>query len=293
MKRFAALLAVCAALHAAPAQAGSVSGRLLDPAGKPVAGARVQWVSYRTDDELTLDMSAGVEPRVLGEASTAADGSFRVALDKANVAVGLRVFPPGSPSLRFRGPFDSTEDVSLEDLYASRGVRLSGRVVDEEGKPVSGARVRAAGTEILSDQESMVLSEVKTAADGTFSMVDAPGGIRSIVARAPGFVQASIFQMDPKPDLNVTLKRGARSGAWSSIQAGSRPRGPSWSPKARAWSRTAKGRSASPASSPACGASRLSGRTTSPPGGTTSGSVAARKSTLRCGLPAPRRLRGR
>lgn len=208
MKRLAGLLALCVVFHAAPAQAGSVSGRLLDSGGKPVAGARVQWVSYRTDDELTLDMSAGVEPRGLGEVATAADGSFRVALEKSNVAVGLRVFPPGAPSLRFRGPFDSTEDVSLEDLHASPGVRLSGRVVDEEGKPVSGARVRAAGTEILSDQESMVLSEVKTAADGTFSMEDAPGGIRSILARAPGFVQASIFQLEPKADVNVTLKRG-------------------------------------------------------------------------------------
>ncbi len=208
MKRFAGLVAVCLAVCGARAEGGSVSGRLLDAAGKPLARARVTWVAYRTDDQAILDMSSAAEPPALGEAATGPDGSFRIALDKPDVAVALRISPPGSPSLRFRGPFDSTEDVSLDDVHASAGVRLSGRVVDDEGKPVAGARVRAASTEMFSEQDSSALSEAKTGADGSFAMDDAPSGTRTVVARASGFVQASLFQVDPKPDVKLTLKRG-------------------------------------------------------------------------------------
>ncbi|MCA1579853.1 MAG: carboxypeptidase regulatory-like domain-containing protein [Acidobacteria bacterium] len=208
MKRLVALLAACAALGAAPARAGSVSGRLLDASGKPAPGARVQWVAYRTEDQAIVEMSAASEPAALGETKTGPDGAFRVAVDKPDLVIGLRVFPPGSPSVRFRGPFDSTEDVSLEDIHALAGARLTGRIVDDEGKPVAGARVRAAGTEIFSDQDSSTLSEAKTGADGTFAMEAAPAGARTIVARAPGLVQVSLFQMDPKPDVKLTLKQG-------------------------------------------------------------------------------------
>ncbi|MEP6768468.1 MAG: carboxypeptidase regulatory-like domain-containing protein [Acidobacteriota bacterium] len=208
MKRLAGLIAVCLAVFAARAEGGSVSGRLLDASGKPLAGARVAWVAYRTDDQAVLDMSAAGEPLAVGEAATGQDGAFRITLDKPDVAVALRIFPPGSPSLRFRGPFDSTEDVSLDDVHASAGVRLSGRVVDDEGEPVAGARVRAAGADIFSEQDSTALSETKTGADGSFSMDDAPAGTRTVVARASGFVQASLFQVDSKSDVKLTLKRG-------------------------------------------------------------------------------------
>ncbi|MEO8191282.1 MAG: carboxypeptidase regulatory-like domain-containing protein [Acidobacteriota bacterium] len=208
MKRLFALLALCLAIDAAPAQAGSVSGRVLDPAGKPLAGARVQWVGYRTDDQAIVDSSSATEPPALGEIRTGADGAFRVPLDKPDVSVALRILPAGSPALRFAGPFDSTEDVSLDVVHTAAGVRLSGRVVDDEGKPVAGARVRASGTDFFSEQDAVTLSETKTGPNGVFVMEDAPDGFSTIAAGAPGFVRASLVQMDPKADVKLTLKRG-------------------------------------------------------------------------------------
>ena len=48
--RLRATFGVLAALSVAwPALAGSVAGRVLDAAGKPVAGAAVKWIACRTD----------------------------------------------------------------------------------------------------------------------------------------------------------------------------------------------------------------------------------------------------
>src|SRR5436190_12768927 len=58
--RLRTTLVALAALSAAwPALAGSVSGRVLDAAGKPVAGAAVKWFAYRTDDQVRLDQTSG------------------------------------------------------------------------------------------------------------------------------------------------------------------------------------------------------------------------------------------
>ncbi|HXM75776.1 MAG TPA: carboxypeptidase-like regulatory domain-containing protein, partial [Thermoanaerobaculia bacterium] len=82
-RRLSTVLGACVAIAfgcAAPALAGSVSGRVVDPSGKPVAGARVAWVAYQTDDQTILNATRGVEPAVLGETATGADGAFRVVL---------------------------------------------------------------------------------------------------------------------------------------------------------------------------------------------------------------------
>ena len=53
-------------------------------------------------------------------------------LDKPGTSVSLRISPPGSPGIRFGGPFDSSEEVALFDVHAMAGEKLSGRVVDDE-----------------------------------------------------------------------------------------------------------------------------------------------------------------
>src|SRR5713101_4861505 len=55
---------------AAPARAGSVSGRVLDSTGHPVVGARVLWLTYRDEDQLMLDRTLGKDPAPLGQMAT-------------------------------------------------------------------------------------------------------------------------------------------------------------------------------------------------------------------------------
>ena len=107
--RWSAFLPALLFLLAAPAWAGSVTGRVLDANGKPVPGAKVQWTAYRSDDEALLDLTDGKDPAVLGETSADAEGRFRVPLDKPGVSVALARLSGGTPvgalrgSLRLRG----------------------------------------------------------------------------------------------------------------------------------------------------------------------------------------------
>jgi len=209
--RLRAILAALVVLFAAwPALAGSVSGRVLDAAGKPVAGAAGKWFAYRTDDQVLLDQTSGTEPAPLGETKTGEDGRFRVALsaDKSGASFALRITPGGAPSLRLAGPYEASEDSSLDDLHVSAAEPLTGRVVDDQGKPVGGATVIAIATDPFSDVDAQSLSEAKSGVDGSFSIPNAPGAPRGILVRAPGYVPANQFQLEPRLDQRVTVKRG-------------------------------------------------------------------------------------
>jgi protocatechuate 3,4-dioxygenase beta subunit len=192
----------------ASARAGSISGRVLDPGGNAVAGARVQWLAYRDEDQTRLDETRGTDAAPLGEMKTDAEGRFRVMLAEPGLSVALRVLPEGLPSARFSGPFDSGEDTDLFDVQIPAAARAAGRVFDESGAPISGARVLAVGSEAPLETEARFLSEARTGADGSFSMTGAPAGPRALVAAAPGFVRSQRVQIDPKGDERIVLKRG-------------------------------------------------------------------------------------
>lgn len=206
--RLSALAVSLLLLCASEARAGSITGRVLDSSGKPAAGAKVQWTAYRSDDEILLDLTAGTDPAILGETATDAEGRFRAALDKPGVSVALRVLPAGLPSVRFSGPFDSSEENSLFDIQVPSPSGTSGRVVDETGKPVAGARILVAASESGFDGDSRYIGESRTGADGTFAVPDAPEGTRAVLVRAPGFVPVTRVQIEARSDEKISLQRG-------------------------------------------------------------------------------------
>ncbi|HSB37109.1 MAG TPA: carboxypeptidase regulatory-like domain-containing protein, partial [Thermoanaerobaculia bacterium] len=85
---------------------------------------------------------------------------------------------------------------------------MSGRVVDEAGKPVAAARVLVVSTEGVLDPDQRSLGEARTGADGSFTVPDAPEGARIVVVRAPDFVPANRIQLEPKPEERISLQRG-------------------------------------------------------------------------------------
>ncbi len=206
--RWSALAPALLFFLAAGARGGSISGRVLDSSGKPITGARVQWTAYRSDDEALLDETAGKDPAVLGEAASDADGRFRVILDKPGVSVALRIVAPGRPSARFPGPFDSSEENSLFDVQIQSAQPMSGRVVDEAGKPVAGAKVLVVSTDGVLDGDRRSLGEARTGPDGAFSVPDAPEGARAVVVRTANFVPATRVQLEPRAEERITLQRG-------------------------------------------------------------------------------------
>jgi protocatechuate 3,4-dioxygenase beta subunit len=211
MKRilFSCLAALAAQLClAAPARAGSVSGRVLDSAGQPVVGAKVLLLTYRDEDQLLLDRTIGKDPVPLGQTATDASGQFRMALEKPGQSVAIRILPAGLPSARFAGPFESSDDTDLADVQIPPSAPLSGRVVDESGKPVAGARVLVIGSDSLAENEARVLVETRTQADGSFSAPEASDGTRVLYVQAAGFVPLTHIQIERKPEERVILRTG-------------------------------------------------------------------------------------
>jgi protocatechuate 3,4-dioxygenase beta subunit len=168
----------------------------------------VQWIAHRDEEQTLVDETRGADPTVLGEVKTDAEGRFRVTLDKPEVSAALRILAAGFPSVHIGGPFDSTEDVALDDIPMPVSARVSGRIIDEAGNPVSGARVVVSGSELFVSSEMLIASETHTGADGSFSMIDAPAGGRSLVVRAPGYVRASRIQINPRAEERIVLARG-------------------------------------------------------------------------------------
>jgi large repetitive protein len=188
--------------------AATVSGRILDSSGAPVSGARVVAETYRTSEEILVDETKGTTPSPQGEMTTDAAGRFQVKLEKPGVEVSLRVMPGGLPGALVSGPFDSSEDVALDDIELPATERVSGRVIDEAGKGVAGARIRATRNFPFEEDDVLVYSDATSGADGSYSIANAAAGGGSLAVRAAGFAPSTQQFVQRRTVVNVTLKRG-------------------------------------------------------------------------------------
>src|SRR5439155_3399011 len=193
---------------ATAAGAAKMSGRVLDSGGSPVRGAKVVWEAYRTDEETLVDETKGSTPAPLGETATDSEGRFRVVLDKPGVGTAIRVLPGALAGALLPGPYDSSEDVEVEDVELPAAEKVSGLVTDEAGKPVSGAKVRVRSGSLFEEEDVVRYAEGTTAADGAFSIGNAPGRSGSLSVRAPGYAPFSQFSMQRTGVEKVTLKSG-------------------------------------------------------------------------------------
>jgi RNA polymerase sigma factor (sigma-70 family) len=176
---------VAPAKEAAPARAAAqenkeqlVSGRVLDPDGKPAAGANVYYLRSLAPGEY-MRVRFADRPRPKPEAVTDQDGrfSFPARADKGQ----LFVTAPGY------GPAWVLKPGRLDDnplRLARDDVTISGRVLDLQGQPVAGATIRVRALKApLDGTLDKWLGAVKTGRDGMsaenshlgrFSHVDLP-----------------------------------------------------------------------------------------------------------------------
>jgi hypothetical protein len=168
----------------AAARGAAVTGRVLDSSGAPVAGAKVVWEPFRSYEEALLDETLGAEPVPIGEAVTDAEGRFRVTLDKAGQEVSFRILPGTLPGALLGGPYDASEDAAFGDVELSAAERVSGRVADDSGKPVVGAKVRAYGGLPFEEEDVTLYAEAVSGADGSFTIPNAPASAGRVTARA-------------------------------------------------------------------------------------------------------------
>lgn len=176
-----------------------VEGRVRDPRGAPADGAEVGIEMDRVEHGLHYP---GAERRVT---LTDADGWYR-----------LEGLPPGSGRLGAKkGPARTEQEVELSalsrrfDLVLEEVPGVAGRVVDDTGRPVSGAQVSARPLDFRTSWKS-----VATGDDGEFHLPLDPG-VYQLGAAKPGWVDAQwerLLQVErgTVDGVELRLRRGAR-----------------------------------------------------------------------------------
>jgi uncharacterized GH25 family protein len=158
-------------------RAGSIIGRVLDLTGRPVAGARV-WTGNR-DDVTTQDR-------------TGPDGRFRLGpmSDERPAAVWVESDELGLAREHFEEVrIFSGRDTDLSDVTLVPGVRLIGRFVDKEGRPVAGAEATISSWHLLLGHTITANGPkwINRGDDqGRFRSPALPAGKVEFTARAPG-----------------------------------------------------------------------------------------------------------
>jgi RNA polymerase sigma factor (sigma-70 family) len=123
----------------------SVSGRVLDPDGKPLAGAEVFLTRLYYDERYPEDPLAVVKSDEGGGFTLTykkSDRRFKIAAERPEMwrHVTVSAFVPGvGPDWEYLATWP--EGKALE-LRVVRDVPLTGRLLDLEGRPVAGVRVR-------------------------------------------------------------------------------------------------------------------------------------------------------
>jgi protocatechuate 3,4-dioxygenase beta subunit len=184
-------------------KAVKITGRVLDPDGKPIAGATVAPALSGTGNSITGDTRFSVETRPDGQFAmtlpasggrqynlVAHDGKFQQWRHWAN-----GVLPP------FRTK--PGEEIRGVELKLTRPATVRGRVTDLSGQPMANRQVRAAAADLLENR--YYDPTVLTAADGTFEL--------KFIRPGEQHIQVYPFWLDPNQapagtSHTLTLKPG-------------------------------------------------------------------------------------
>jgi RNA polymerase sigma factor (sigma-70 family) len=170
----------------------SLRGRVRDPAGKPVSGARVQvWVRRPVPSQflstprlVAFDGDVVVRTDAQGRFETPRelepDGEYRVIVEADGA--------PPEPSGWL--PVGGERPLAFPELTVRRARTVAGRVLDRRGQPVAGARVLQVG-----DRKRVTTT---TDGEGRFTLPSVPDGA------APLFVEKAGFRFHGQADATVT-----------------------------------------------------------------------------------------
>jgi protocatechuate 3,4-dioxygenase beta subunit len=181
----------------------TVTGRVLDPDGKPVVGATVDPARTGSGNSLTGDTRFSVR--------TGEGGKFTATLPASGAAEYNLVAHDGKysqwrnwangvlPPIRTK-PGDALQDV---EIRLTRPATVRGRVLDTEGRPIANREVRASAADRLENR--YYDPTVKTKSDGTYEL--------KFVRPGEHFIQVAPFWLDAEQAPNgtsntLTLKQG-------------------------------------------------------------------------------------
>jgi hypothetical protein len=193
------LIVVWLILSPHPGQAAAIKGRVVDSAGRPVAGAEVRfWRKIKAPDG-----SKRNEPITFNGLETLnTDGVGRFAApDVFDTAIPVRMVAQAKGMLAGRSGwvFPEKNITDMEDLVLRRLRSVSGEVVDRLGISVPGATVFNSG-----DGHARV--ETKTNEQGRFTLEGVPEGMVFLFAEKQGYRFSGIVCRGDN-DQRITLTR--------------------------------------------------------------------------------------
>ncbi len=164
-------------------------GKVVSAGGKPVAGAKVVAQTGADRDSLLLAEQSGQEGKIESETVTDAEGRFRLT-SLPKTAFSIEVTASGH-SRTVVADFQAGEAGEIGVIRLVAASPLSGKVLDEVGKPVAGATIEVSRLGQLRDIGQPMV-KVKSDLAGEFNALDAPIGATHVVARASGFLTFTI-----------------------------------------------------------------------------------------------------
>ncbi len=190
-----------------------LAGRVVGGNGRGVPGAEIFPLDRPPVAHQNERAVRGLKPA----ATTALDGVFALEDLAGGTPVHLLVRAPGYLTAVVRAVRPPTA-APLKIRLESEEV-LRGRVVDEAGEPVAGARLDLRWQDHLEEEPERrigtpLLRMTRSEADGRFELREIPEGSVSLGAAAPGFVALAGMEIElPRPadagELRLVLDRGA------------------------------------------------------------------------------------
>jgi RNA polymerase sigma factor (sigma-70 family) len=199
-----------------------ISGRVVDEAGQPVAGATVEARGNSIPVPLGKQASPQIQNFAQEWAVTGADGRWQInRFGRSTVAnIFLRATHPDfiedTSEVRYAGTTSEKQLLDGTFVYKlDRGIAIYGTIVDANGLPVSGARVDLEG-------EGRTRSTTNQS-DGTFSIDGCEAGSSLLTVSASGFATSTLkveitrhqepFRIEVKPGTILRLRIVDTNGA--------------------------------------------------------------------------------
>jgi len=195
-------LAFCLFLSASPVLAGELTGRLVLN-DRPASGITVSAVPYETTLEGDRrEARRGPQPEAVAKAVTNAKGEWRLVFEvppgQMGKIVGLSYAGAGIAQGAISGRWDTTDSEDVGETSLRKGVSLSGRVVDSEGRPVADAEV----------VHPSGLDAVRTNAEGKFALEGVAESGNDVTVRKSAYATAKVAGLRAGAAPAVVLRTG-------------------------------------------------------------------------------------
>ncbi len=179
------------------ALSGPYRGRILDAAGRPLAGVPVELMPWEQANTIAIRTFGGPQQLRI-EAVTGDDGRFAAEdSEPLGLTIGVKADARGFTASPIKRIFKDGDSTDLGDIILDPAVIVEGWVRDQEGRAIEGARIRRIereGDQMIETMDQIGFSSAlgleTTDADGHFQLDHEPEGPMVLLAEHESIMPA-------------------------------------------------------------------------------------------------------